>query len=201
MDRWGLTPTCSMALKKRQDGIFHAGVMVHGKEFWFDQQVESLDLADLTFATGFEPKHVYDMGVTDLQLGDVEELVYGSMADDYNWDSYNWVSNNCHHFANEVCMRLTGRGVPQWCLDLGELALGNLHDADEKSWRVAHRRVGKIVMIAWGRYSKMRFVEKGDGGDAPQDGGNVVPAADLCPREQNILNEGAERLKMMQTGF
>lgn len=181
VDKWGLSPACSRVLKKEVDGIFHVGVAVHGVEYWFDHQVDSLSLQEMKFAPGFEPVQVYNLGRACLGPEEVDRLVYEALVLDYNLETYDCFHNNCHHFANEVCMRLTGRGVPQWILDHGEQGLCNLGDAGEKERRVARNRIAKIAMASWGRYSKERFVQNED---QMQAAGNVVAA--------NIVLEGKE---------
>jgi hypothetical protein len=54
------------------DGIWHVGIGVYGKEYWFSTRIESKDLADVETAFGMAPKHVYDLGHTTVPADEFE---------------------------------------------------------------------------------------------------------------------------------
>lgn len=176
IDRWGLAPMGARLLKKDVDGIYHVGVAVHGKEFWFDHQVNMLELVDVDYVRGFGPAYVYDMGRTGMGVEEVEEFVFGAMEDSYNMDTYDCFFHNCHHFANDVCVKLTGNQVPQWCIDHGEQGLSELSEASANITRIVSNKIARIMMVSWGRYSKERFVER-----VQSKGQETVSALDPMP--------------------
>lgn len=176
IDRWGLAPMGAKLLKKEVDGIYHVGVAVHGREYWFDHQVNVLSLLDVDYVRGFGPAYVYDMGKTSMQPHEVDEFVYGPMVDSYNMDTYDCFYHNCHHFANDVCVKLTGNTVPQWCIDHGEQGLSELSEESAKLTRVISNKIARIMMVSWGRYSKERFVER-----VKANGQDTVSALDPMP--------------------
>ncbi|GMH39223.1 hypothetical protein BSKO_07121 [Bryopsis sp. KO-2023] len=160
IDRWGLAPAGARLLKKEVDGIYHVGVAVHGCEYWFDHQVNRLDLNDIAYVRGFGPAYVYDMGRTALSPEGVDEFVFGAMKDSYNIDTYDCFFHNCHHFANDVCLKLTNNRIPQWCIDHGEQGLSELSEESAKITRVVSNKIARIMMVSWGKYNKERFVER-----------------------------------------
>lgn len=160
LDRYGWAPAGAKLLKKEVDGIYHVAVAVHQCEYWFDHQVNQQDLRDVEFAFGFGPSYVYDMGKTKLTRKEIESFIFGPMKAKYHVDTYDCFYHNCHHFANEVCQHLTGRRIPQWCIDHGEQGLSELGEANAAVTRFVANKIARIMMVSWGKYSKERFVEK-----------------------------------------
>lgn len=196
IDRWGLAPMGAKLLKKDVDGIYHVGVAVHGKEFWFDHQVNELDLVDVDYVRGFGPAFVYDMGRTGMSVDEVEKFVFGPMLESYNMDTYDCFFHNCHHFANDVCTELTGNRIPKWCIDHGEQGLSELSEASANITRIVSNKIARIMMVSWGRYSKERFVER-----VKSKGQETVSALNPMPivgsgLPVNAMPEGVDNLGM-----
>lgn len=160
LDRYGWAPAGAKLLKKEVDGIWHVAVAVHNYEYWFDHQVNQQDLNDVEFAFGFGPSYVYDMGKTMRTKSEVENFIFGPMREKYHVDTYDCFYHNCHHFANEVCVHLAGKRIPQWCIDHGEQGLSELGEANAAVTRFVANKIARIMMVSWGKYSKERFVAK-----------------------------------------
>eukprot|EP00803_Ostreobium_quekettii_P003948 evm.model.scf_1945.3 EVM.evm.TU.scf_1945.3 scf_1945:24268-25137(+) len=159
LDRYGLAPMGAKLLKKEVDGIWHVAVAVHNCEFWYDHQVNQQDLSEVEFAFGFGPAYVYDLGRTRTTKEELERLAFGPLAEKYHIDSYDCFYHNCHHFANELCMNLNGRRIPQWCIDHGEQGLSEMGEANAALTRFVTNKIARIMMVSWGKYSKERFVQ------------------------------------------
>jgi len=157
IDRWGLAPVGGKLLRKEVDGIYHVAVAVHGREFWFDHEVEELDLKDVHFVRGFSPAFLYDMGTTSVGLEEVREFCFGPMKEKYNIDTYDVFYHNCHHFARDVCLFLTNKPIPQWLIDHGEQGLSELTEENAKLVRTVSNKIARIMMVSWGRYEKKRW--------------------------------------------
>lgn len=160
IDRYGLVKLANAALKKNEEAIWHVGVAVYGYEFWFDHRINRENLDDVDYAFGFGPVHTYDLGSTTKTLAEFEDFVFGPMMEKYNIEKYDCFCNNCHHFANDLCLFLTNKGIPQWCLDHGEQGLSELDPQDAKKVRWASNKMARIMMVAWGRYNKERFIKR-----------------------------------------
>jgi len=166
IDRYGMSPLAAKALNKNIEAIWHVGVAVFGREYWFGAIVEAQSLADVDYAFGFGPTHVYNIGRTQLNPEEFHAWVFDEMAPKYNVDSYDCFNHNCHHFANELVMKLTGKtpaegGFPKWCLSHGENALSEISDGMASRIKWVSNRIAKVMMISWGKYNRERFVSKG----------------------------------------
>ncbi|XP_068683860.1 deubiquitinase DESI2-like [Montipora capricornis] len=101
-------------------GVFHSGVVVHGKEYafgghpynWsgiFDMSPKSVD----TLGDDFKFRETLAMGTTNLSPSEVEDLVK-SMGLDYQGRSYHLIDKNCNHFTSEFCQALCNKPIPGW---------------------------------------------------------------------------------------
>lgn len=166
IDRYGMSPLAAAALKKNIEAIWHVGVAVFGKEYWFGAIVEAQSLQEVDYAFGFGPTHVYNVGTTTMDPEEFNDWVFNVVAKQYGVENYDCFNHNCHHFANDLVVKLTGKtpaegGFPQWCLDHGQLALSELPDAQQKTITWVSNRIAKVMMISWGKYNRERFVSKG----------------------------------------
>lgn len=107
-------------------GVYHSGVQVYDVEYAFGAHEYS--------TTGIfegEPKHFVGftfrksifIGWTEMTRGDVRKMMQ-KLAEKYRGDAYNLISQNCNHFCNEACVKLTGNQIPSWINRLARI--GNL---------------------------------------------------------------------------
>lgn len=113
----GLAKSMSQAfLGKQLDGIWHTGIVVYGKEFFYGGAgIQSC--APGTTILG-APDTIHDVGTTDLPWDLFAEYLDGLADESYNEKNYNLLSHNCNQFTNEVAQFLTGQAIPSYILDL-----------------------------------------------------------------------------------
>lgn len=167
IDRWNMSPIAAKALKKNCEAIWHVGVTVFGKEYWYGAIVESQNLTEVDYVFGFGPTHVYNIGKTDLDPEEFDKWVFEDRAREYQVEKYDCFNHNCHHFARDLVLKLTGKtpeqgGFPQWCLDHAEQALSELGDEKADQIRWVSNRIAKVMMVSWGKYNRERFKEHTD---------------------------------------
>jgi len=165
IDRYGMSPLAAKALGKNIEAIWHVGVTVFGREYWYGAVVEAQNLTQVDYAFGFGPSHVYNIGTTDLDPDEFHKWVFEDRFNEYRPDTYDCFNHNCHHFANDLVIKLTGKtpqtgGFPQWCLDHGEKALSEKTEDEMKAITWVSNRIAKVMMISWGKYNRERFVDK-----------------------------------------
>ncbi|CAH3167596.1 unnamed protein product [Porites lobata] len=101
-------------------GVFHSGVVVHGKEYafgghsynWsgiFDMTPKAVD----TLGEDFKFRETITIGTTSLLPNEVEDLVR-RMGLDYTGCSYHLIDRNCNHFTSELCQVLCNKSIPGW---------------------------------------------------------------------------------------
>jgi hypothetical protein len=97
-------------LGKQIDGIWHTGVVVFGKEFFFGGGIQH----------GTPGRTPYGVPVERLALGDshIPEDVFleflQEISSRFSMDSYDLLHNNCNNFTNECSIFLTGSPIPEY---------------------------------------------------------------------------------------
>ncbi|KAF6988989.1 hypothetical protein CFC21_006393 [Triticum aestivum] len=100
-------------LGKPIDAIWHTGVVVHGKEYFFGGGIQQDRPGRTPYGT---PARVEHFGVTHVAKEDFEDFLQ-EISPRYTPETYNLLSNNCNHFSNEVVKFLVGSTVPSYILD------------------------------------------------------------------------------------
>ena len=119
-------------------GVYHAGVEVWGKEYWFGWCP-----APSSGVTACLPKrnlaHTYfksvDMGMTQLSKDDVDALV-AQLKHEWPGDDYNAIKRNCCHFCEDMLGRLGVGSLPSW---VNRLARVSSWCGIDGSWLLASR--------------------------------------------------------------
>lgn len=95
---------CRAHEEKKADGVWHTGLVVYNKEFYFADGI-CYDMPGLT-PYGV-PKRDADLGSTE-----IPEEIFLSMLEDiaprFSMKNYNMRENNGNHFTNECALLLTG---------------------------------------------------------------------------------------------
>jgi len=97
-------------------GVYHAGVEVWGKEYWFGWCPPPS-----SGVTACAPKrnlaHTYfksvDVGMTQLSRDDIDALV-AQLKSEWQGQHYNAIKRNCCHFCEDMLERLGVGGLPSW---------------------------------------------------------------------------------------
>eukprot|EP00930_Biecheleria_cincta_P031668 TRINITY_DN21977_c0_g1_i2.p1 TRINITY_DN21977_c0_g1~~TRINITY_DN21977_c0_g1_i2.p1 ORF type:complete len:195 (+),score=26.73 TRINITY_DN21977_c0_g1_i2:152-736(+) len=98
-------------------GAFHSGVEVYGTEWSFGMTADYWSTGIAGSLPGHHPDHAFretlSMGYTSLSQGQVMEIVK-NMTKEWKGRSYDVLTRNCHHFSDELCMRLGCARLPSW---------------------------------------------------------------------------------------
>ncbi|KAM7275441.1 hypothetical protein ACFE04_017307 [Oxalis oulophora] len=106
-------------------GIYHSGVQVHGVEYAFgahDHATTGVFEVEPRQCPGFTFRKSILIGRTDLGPLEVHSFME-KLATEYFGNSYHLMTNNCNHFCNDVCIRLTGKHIPSWVNRLARLGV------------------------------------------------------------------------------
>jgi len=121
----GFAPLLSpLLLGKQIAGIWHTGVVIRGREYYFGNGIN----VDLAGNTPFQsPTEVLRMGKTYVPPELIEEILI-DLSQKFTPESYSLLHHNCNNFSNEFCHFLVGKGVPEHILhltrDVAESPLG-----------------------------------------------------------------------------
>jgi hypothetical protein len=103
------------------DAIYHTGIVVFGKEWFFGQGIMSDRPGMTPYGT---PMEVVQLGTTSVTLpAFMEEL--RRLTGRFNAGTYNLLRNNCNNFSDAVARFLLGVGIPQHITGLPETAMNS----------------------------------------------------------------------------
>ncbi|CAE8714967.1 unnamed protein product, partial [Polarella glacialis] len=83
----------------RFDGVWHSGLRVFGKEFWFGGAILESNFQEVPFGA---PAKILRLGTTLRTHDELLEFLKEDVYVDYNPKSYDVLRRNCNHFANEL---------------------------------------------------------------------------------------------------
>ncbi|CAJ1412452.1 unnamed protein product [Effrenium voratum] len=92
-------------------GVWHSGLRVFGKEFWFGGVILESNYSDVPFGS---PAKVIRLGTTLRTYEDLVEFLKEDVYVDYNPRMYDVLRRNCNHFSNELAQFLLhGKQLPE----------------------------------------------------------------------------------------
>lgn len=115
----GLAKTMSMAILGKQiDGIWHTGLIVYGKEYFFGGGLQSMPHEVFVQMHGGErPKEYIDLGFTDISQ-DLFEDFNREINPRFTAQTYDLLKHNCNNYTDESAKFLLGKGIPSYIIDL-----------------------------------------------------------------------------------
>eukprot|EP01117_Protostelium_nocturnum_P008254 TRINITY_DN2947_c0_g1_i4.p1 TRINITY_DN2947_c0_g1~~TRINITY_DN2947_c0_g1_i4.p1 ORF type:complete len:477 (-),score=186.38 TRINITY_DN2947_c0_g1_i4:182-1612(-) len=183
----GLARSLSQAIIGKQiEGIWHTGVVVYGKEFFWGGIIQE----------AIPGTTQYGRPIKTIKLGDtfIPQEIFREWLDEvipnYSLETYSILNNNCNNFSNEVSQFLTGTSIPQDILNLPSDALNTPSGAMIKNF---------ILQMEQG--VKMRAMNQLGGViSRVNDHSNPLPQLDLFggyqqPLSNSQLNSGGNSSK------
>jgi hypothetical protein len=105
-------------LGQRIDGIWHTGVVVYGKEYFFGGGIQAMSWGLFASSNNMPPVQVLDLGQTTKSQGELEAYLR-TISHLFTQQTYDLVRNNCNNFSDTVSkFLLGGRGIPSYIVDL-----------------------------------------------------------------------------------
>eukprot|EP00252_Welwitschia_mirabilis_P022066 TRINITY_DN5850_c0_g1_i1.p1 TRINITY_DN5850_c0_g1~~TRINITY_DN5850_c0_g1_i1.p1 ORF type:complete len:291 (-),score=56.73 TRINITY_DN5850_c0_g1_i1:276-1148(-) len=103
-------------LGKAIEGIWHTGIVVYGKEYYFGGGIQNSPQGQTPYG---RPWKVVELGVTHIPKEVLEDFLQ-EISPRYTTETYSLLSHNCNNFSNEVAQFLVGCGIPDFILRLPE---------------------------------------------------------------------------------
>jgi hypothetical protein len=101
-------------LGKYIEGIWHSGVVVYGREYYWGGIIQVGAPGTSPYGT---PQKIIDLGVTHIPRDVFEDFV-GDVKHNYTVQTYSLLNYNCNNFSNEVSNFLLGTDIPTEVKDL-----------------------------------------------------------------------------------
>lgn len=113
----GLARQLSLALLGKQlDGIWHTGIVVFGREYFFGGGgIESCRPCGTILG---QPTQVHKIGTTQVSYALYLEYLGEMGVSSFSGETYNLFNHNCNNFSNEVAQFLTGNPIPSFITEL-----------------------------------------------------------------------------------
>ena len=111
----GLAKTMSQSfLGKQIDGVWHTGVVVFGKEFFFGGGIQHDEPGRTPYGTPVDKIPLGDSHIPE----DVFVEFLQEISGRFSAETYDLLHNNCNNFTNECCVFLTGAPIPEYITSL-----------------------------------------------------------------------------------
>lgn len=98
-------------------GMFHCAVEVYGAEWSYGSSSECEETGVFSCRPRECPGHVFTetvpLGLTPLCCGEVMAVI-AIMQEVWYGSRYSMLTQNCYHFADDLCRRLLVQGIPHW---------------------------------------------------------------------------------------
>jgi len=96
------------------EGIWHTGVRVHNKEYWYGGSIFECESHQVPFDT---PTKLIELGYTLRTREELVDFIQKDLAGTFNVTGYDILSNNCNNFSDEVVQfLLDGKQIPEYIL-------------------------------------------------------------------------------------
>ncbi|GBG64126.1 hypothetical protein CBR_g40573 [Chara braunii] len=105
-------------------GVYHSGVEAYGVEYAYgahDLPTSGVFEVEPKNTPGFIYRTSILIGTTELSTRQLRNFI-DNCVDEYTGESYHLIIKNCNHFTDDICTRLTGKGIPGWVNRLARLA-------------------------------------------------------------------------------
>jgi len=107
-------------LKEQLEGVWHTGIVVYGKEYYFGGDI----YYDTPAKTGFgTPRMSIHLGTTLRQKDELHAFIVDELKPLFTREAYDAARNNCNHFTDRVSMYLVGKHIPEEVLRQPELMM------------------------------------------------------------------------------
>lgn len=111
-----------LLLGKGFQGIWHTGIVVHGKEYWFGGNVFESPPGTTPFGT---PKEIQTIGATMCTSEGLWNFIQRELIEEFTPENYDVLTHNCNHFSNACCMYLLNHHIPDDVLKQPELVMNS----------------------------------------------------------------------------
>jgi len=103
-------------LGKQIDGVWHTGIVVHGREYFFGGSgIQSCLPGDTVLG---QPDQIHPLGATQIPYLIFIDYIRGLADSAFRGEAYDLLRHNCNTFSNEIAQFLCGNSIPQHILDL-----------------------------------------------------------------------------------
>lgn len=104
--------------KTKFEAIWHTSIEVFNKEYYFGDRIY---ISEPNKTSHGKPFKTYDLGETNFSEEDFN-MFLNNISKQFGPNTYNILLNNCNHFTNICSQFLCDKSIPQYILDVHEMA-------------------------------------------------------------------------------
>ena len=104
-------------LGEQIEGIWHTGIRVFGKEWFFGGGIQVLPVGVFEQTNGLQVSRIDAMGTTTKTEAQLQAHL-GTLSGRFSAATYNLLTNNCNNFSDELCKFLCGHGISPDVIEL-----------------------------------------------------------------------------------
>lgn len=99
-----------LVLWYQECGIWHTGVVVFGREYYYSGRIYKGRPGATPFGT---PAKIQRLGLTFKNVKEVEGYFYHKLDDNFTEANYDILEHNCNHFSDQAALFLLGQQIPE----------------------------------------------------------------------------------------
>jgi len=99
-----------LVLGYQECGIWHTGVVVFGREFYYSGRIYKGRPGATPFGT---PTKIQRLGLTLKNVKETESYFYHHLDDNFTEANYDILEHNCNHFSDQAALYLLGQQIPE----------------------------------------------------------------------------------------
>jgi len=118
---WWLSP---LLLGQHFEGIWHTGIVVHGKEYWFGGNIFESKPASTPFG---EPTQIVELPEFTMRTReDLWNFISRELSSEFTRANYDVLTHNCNHFSDAVSVFLLSEHIPDDVLKQPEMVMNTI---------------------------------------------------------------------------
>jgi len=118
---WWLSP---LLLGQHFEGIWHTGIVVHGKEYWFGGNIFETPPATSPFG---QPAQIVELPEFTMRTReDLWNFISRELASEFTKANYDVLTHNCNHFSDAVSVFLLSEHIPDDVLKQPEMVMNSI---------------------------------------------------------------------------
>ncbi|CAD5115394.1 DgyrCDS4373 [Dimorphilus gyrociliatus] len=105
-----------MMLGKQIDGVWHTGVVVYGREFFFGGAgIQHCPPCGTVLGS---PDNIVQLGRTNMSESEFKDFLKSLSIDEFNASKYHLLKHNCNTFSDRICQMLVQQPIPSYITSL-----------------------------------------------------------------------------------
>jgi len=113
-----------LLLCRQIEGLWHSGIVTHGKEYWFGGSIFESEPGTTPFGV---PTKIVDLSLETMRTrNDLWNFIRRELASEYTRTNYDVLTHNCNHFSDALSLFLVNKHLDDEVLKQPEMVMGSV---------------------------------------------------------------------------